>query len=118
MMGKERLNSFMMEVLSYRNQWTGFSATRTTLYIIIILFLDYYIFQCLIIILNGFIKQPVIKQSPTFLSFSFLIDCCMSAFYFFIKAFVNFRKLLRYYQQAFILYKNGENLKVLKEILR
>ena len=42
----------------------------------------------------------------------------MSAFYFFIKAFVNFRKLLRYYQQAFILYKNGENLKVLKEILR
>ena len=36
----------------------------------------------LIIILKGFIKQSVIEQilSTTFLSFSFLTDCCMSAF--------------------------------------
>ena len=34
----------------------------------------------LIIILQDFIKQPVIKQSPTFPSFSFLFDCCISAF--------------------------------------
>ena len=37
---------------------------------------------------KDFIKQPVIKQSPTFLSFSFLIDCCMR----------NFEKLMRFYQ--------------------
>ena len=40
----------------------------------------------LIITLKGFIKQPVIKQSPTFLTFSFLIDYCMSVFSL-IKAF-------------------------------
>ena len=34
----------------------------------------------LIIILKGFIKQPVIKKGSTFLSFSFLIDCYMSVF--------------------------------------
>ena len=34
----------------------------------------------LIIILQDFIKQPVIKQSPTFPSFSFLFDCCISVF--------------------------------------
>ena len=33
----------------------------------------------MVIILKDFIKQPVIKQSPRFLSFSFLIDCCISA---------------------------------------
>ena len=35
----------------------------------------------LIIMLKDFIKQPVIKQSQTFLSFSFLIDCCVSVFF-------------------------------------
>ena len=34
----------------------------------------------LIIKLIDFIKQPVVKQSPTFLSFSFLIDCCLTVF--------------------------------------
>ena len=34
----------------------------------------------LIFILKAFIKQPVIKQSPTFLSFSYLIECCVSVF--------------------------------------
>ena len=63
---------------------------------------------------KGFIKQPVIKQSPTFPCFSFLIDCCMSVFFcFLITAFVNFEKLLKFHRQAFIVYKNGENLKIL-----
>ena len=38
----------------------------------------------LITILKDFIKQPVIKQSPTVLCFSFLIDCCISAFFSFL----------------------------------
>ena len=65
----------------------------------------------------GFIKQPVVKQGSTFLSFSFLIDCCISVFFsFFIKAFPDFEKLIRFHWQAFIVYKNGENLKILIEI--
>ena len=71
----------------------------------------------IIIILNGFIKQPVIEQGPTFLSFSFLNDCCMSIFFsFLIKVFAGFEKLIRFYRQAFIVYKNGENLKMLIEM--
>ena len=72
----------------------------------------------LIIILKGFIKQPVTKESPTFLSFYFLIDRCMCFSSFLMKAFVNFEKLIRLYQQAFIVCKNGENLKILIEIFR
>ena len=54
-----------------------------------------------------FIKQPVMKQSPTFLSFSFLIDCCISVFFCFrIKAFAYFENLIRFHWQAFISYKN------------
>ena len=34
----------------------------------------------LAIIWKGFMKQPVIEQSTTFLSFPFLIDYCMSVF--------------------------------------
>ena len=34
----------------------------------------------MIIILKGFIKQPVIRQSATLPSFSILIDCCVSDF--------------------------------------
>ena len=65
-----------------------------------------------IIILKGLIKQPGIKQSLFFLSFSFLIDCCMSVFFsFLIKAFVNFEKLIRFHPQAFIAYKMGKNWK-------
>ena len=70
----------------------------------------------LIIILKDFIKQPVIKQSPTFLSF-FLIHCYINGFFsFLIKPFPNFEKLIRFHWQAFIVYKNGENLKMLIEI--
>ena len=35
----------------------------------------------LIFILKDFIKQPVIKQSPTFLRFFFHIDYCISLFF-------------------------------------
>ena len=70
----------------------------------------------LIVILKDFIKQPVIKQSPTFLSF-FLIHCYINGFFsFLIKPFPNFEKLIRFHWQAFIVYKNGENLKMLIEI--
>ena len=41
----------------------------------------------------------------------------MSDFFsFLIKAFVNFEKFIRFHRKAFIVYKNGENLKILKEI--
>ena len=33
-----------------------------------------------------------------------------------IKAFANFEKLMRFHRQTFIVYKNGENLKMLMEI--
>ena len=36
-------------------------------------------------------------------------------FFFLIKAFANFEKLIRFYWQAFIVYKNGENFKTLIE---
>ena len=58
-----------------------------------------------------------IKQSQTSLSFSLLIDCCMS-FFSCLKAYVNLEKLIKFYRQAFIICKNGENLKILKEISR
>ena len=70
----------------------------------------------LIIILKGFIKQPVIKHSPTFLSFSFLIDCYISVFSFSLSMLANFEKFIRFHRQAFTVYKNGENLKILIEI--
>ena len=66
--------------------------------------------------INGLLKQLVIKQSPTFLSFSFLIDCCIKVFSFLIKAFGNFEKLIRFHWQASILCKSGENWKILIEI--
>ena len=60
---------------------------------------------------KDFIKQPVVTQGPTF-----LIDCCISVFFsFLIKAFAEFERL-RLYRQAFIVYKNGENLKILIKI--
>ena len=44
------------------------------------------------------IKQPDKKQCPTFLSFPFLIDCCMSVFFsFLIKTLLNFEKMIKFY---------------------
>ena len=65
----------------------------------------------LIIILKGFIKQPVIKQSPTFLSFSFLTDCCMSVFLFPYQSVSKFWK-----NWSDFIDKNQENVKILLEI--
>ena len=39
-------------------------------------------------------------------------------FSFLIKAFANLEKLIGFHQQSFIIYKNGENLKILKEMFR
>ena len=62
-------------------------------------------------------KITCYKQSPTFPNFSFFIDCCISVFFsFLVKVFVNFEKLIRFHRQAFIVYKKGENLKMLIEI--
>ena len=71
----------------------------------------------LVAISKGFIRKNLNKK--TFLSFSFLINCCMTVFFsFLIKSFVNLEKLIRFHQQAFIIYKNGENLKIVKEMFR
>ena len=69
----------------------------------------------LIIILKGFIKQSVIKQSLTFLSFCshwLLHKSLLSSL---IKAVANFVKMIRFRRQPFIVHKNGENLKILIE---
>ena len=61
-------------------------------------------------------KQPVIKQTPTFLSFfsHWLLHKCF--FSFLIKAFSNFQNLIRLHWLACTVYKNGENLRILIEI--
>ena len=53
------------------------------------------------------------KFSQFFFSHWLLHKCFFS---FLIKAFANFEKLIRFHWQAFIVYKNGENLKILIEI--
>ena len=63
------------------------------------------------------IKQPAMKLSLTFSQFfssHWLLQKCF--FSFLIKAFANFEKLIRFHWQAFIVYKNGDNLKILIEI--
>ena len=63
------------------------------------------------------IKEPVMKQIPTCLSFSFLIDCSIIFFSLFLsKRLQILKKLTRFHWQAFIAYKNGANLKMLLEI--
>ena len=69
----------------------------------------------LMIILKYFLEQPVIKGHFSHFFFShWLSHKCF--FPFLIKAFSNFEKLIRFYRQAFAVYKNGENLKMLIEI--
>ena len=65
------------------------------------------------------IKQPVIKESPSFPTFSILSDCCMRVFLsFVIKAFAKFKKLIRFHRhQAYIICKIGLILKILTEII-
>ena len=52
--------------------------------------------------------------SQFFFFFHLLLHKCF--FSFLIKAFASFEKLIRFHWQAFIVYKNGENLKMLIEI--
>ena len=70
----------------------------------------------LIIILEELTKQPVIKPNPTkpkFFLYHWLLHRCF--FSILIKALANFEKLIRFHWQAFIVHKNGENLKMLIE---
>ena len=66
---------------------------------------------------KGLCKTNCYKEKLSFSRFFFsdwlLYECVFS---FLIKAFVNFEKLIRFHWQAFIVYKNGENLKILIEI--
>ena len=62
-------------------------------------------------LLKGFVKQSVIEQKTTFLSFSFLIDCCMSVFSLFSKnwkdfigkllLYIKIEKICKYWQKYF-----------------
>ena len=51
------------------------------------------------------------KQIPSFFSFSSLIDCCMTTFpLFWLTAFVNFEKLIKFHMPAFIIYRKIEKI--------
>ena len=60
--------------------------------------------------IKNIIKQPVIKQGPTFLSFSFLIDGYISVFS------LSLSKLLQILKKISLLVKNGKNFKILIEL--
>ena len=63
---------------------------------------------------NSFKMNIVIHLFPVFL---FQLEGCMIlSFSFLIKAFVKPEKLIRFYNQAFIICKTEENLKILIEI--
>ena len=67
--------------------------------------------------IKGLYKTTCYKTKSNFSQFFFshwLLHKCF--FSFLIKAFANFEKLIRFHWQAFIVYKNGENLKMLIEI--
>ena len=71
----------------------------------------------LIIILEELTKQPVIKPNPTkpkFFLYHWLLHRCF--FSILIKALANFEKLIRFHWQAFIVHKNGDNLKMLMQV--
>ena len=67
--------------------------------------------------IKGLYKTTCYKTRSNFSQFFFsywlLHECFFS---FLIKAFLIFEKLIRFHWQAFTLYKNGENLKILIEI--
>ena len=72
----------------------------------------------IIIILKNFIKQFLIAQGPTFLSFSFLIGCCMGVFLFTYQSVCKFWKIKNISSVSFHVYENEENLKIMIEIYR
>ena len=67
--------------------------------------------------IKGLNKTTCYQTNSNFSQFFFphwLLHKCFLSFL--IKAFANFEKLIRFHWQAFIVYKNGENLKMLIEI--
>ena len=67
--------------------------------------------------IKGLYKTTCYKTKSNFPQFFFshwLMHKCF--FSFLVKVFENFEKLIRFHWQAFIVYKNGENLKMLIEI--
>ena len=67
--------------------------------------------------IKGLYKTTCYKTKSNFSQFFFshwLLRKCF--FSFLIKAFTNFENLIRFHWQAFIVHKNGENLKMLIEI--
>ena len=70
----------------------------------------------LVVTLKDFLKQIVIKQTPTFLSFSYLIDCCNKCYFLFpYQSIYKFLKIDKISLAGFLVYKNDENLKMLIE---
>ena len=55
-------------------------------------------------------------QVQLFSVFLFSLTAALVFFSFLIKAFANFENLIRFYWHAFIVHRNGENLKMLMEI--
>ena len=67
--------------------------------------------------IKGLYKTTCYKTKSNFSQFFFFYRLLHKCFFsFLIKAFANFEKLIRFHWQAFIVYKNGENLKILIEI--
>ena len=67
--------------------------------------------------IKGLCKTTSYKIKSNFSQFFFFHWCLHNYFFsFLIKAFANFEKLIRFHWQAFVLNKNGENLKMLIEI--
>ena len=66
---------------------------------------------------EGLYKISCYKTKSTFSQYLFSHWSLYQFFSsFLLKAFVNFEILIRFHGQAFILHRNGENLKILKEI--
>ena len=70
--------------------------------------------------IKGLYQTTCYKTKSNFSQFFFShFYCCISVFFsFLIKAFGNFEKLVRFYWQAFIVYKNRKKLNILIEIFR
>ena len=66
--------------------------------------------------IKGFYKRTCNKKVQLFTVFLFSLTAVKVFFSFLIKALANFEKLIRFHWQAFIVYKNRENWKMLPEI--
>ena len=66
--------------------------------------------------IKGLYKRTCNKKVQLFTVFLFSLTAVKVFFSFLIKAFANFEKLIRFHWQAFIVYKNRENLKMLIQV--